>query len=36
MASFNIIAKELKVKQKDRELTEMISSCIKKALSQYK
>ena len=36
MASFNIIAKELKAKQKDRELTEMISSCIKKALSRYK
>ena len=36
MASFNIIAKELKAKQKDRELTEMISSCIKKAFGQYR
>ena len=36
MASFNVIAKEIKAKQKDEELTKMISDCIKKAISQYK
>ena len=36
MASFNVIAKELKAKQKDIELTQMISACIKKAISRFK
>ena len=36
MASFNIIYKELKAKQKAKELREMISKTIIKALKQYK
>ena len=36
MASFNIIAKELKAKQKDKVLIEMISKTIVKAIKQYK
>jgi len=36
MASFNIIAKELKTKQKDKQLREMISKTIVKAIKQYK
>ena len=36
MASFNIIDKELKAKQKDRQLREMISKMIVKAIKQYK
>jgi len=36
MASFNIIAKELKGIQKDKELREMISKTIVKAIKQYK
>ena len=36
MASFNIIDKELKAKQKDRQLREMISKTIVKAIKQYK
>ena len=36
MASFNIIAKELKVIQKDKELREMIRKTIVKAIKQYK
>ena len=36
MASFNIIHKELKAKQKDIELTKMISSIIKKEFRKYK
>lgn len=36
MASFNIIAKELKAKKKDDELTKIISSTIIKALKQFK
>lgn len=34
MASFNIIAKELKAKQKDEELTALIRKAIKKAFKQ--
>lgn len=36
MASFNIIAKELKTKQKNKEIREMISKAIAKAIKQYK
>lgn len=36
MASFNIIAKELKAKQKSKELREMISKSIVKSLKQFK
>lgn len=36
MASFNIIHKELKAKQKDKELRGMISKTIVKALKQFK
>lgn len=36
MASFNIIAKELKVIKKDKQLREMISKTIVKAIKQYK
>ena len=36
MASFNIIAKELKAKQKDKDLREMISKLIVKSLKQFK
>lgn len=36
MASFNIIAKELKAKQKDKDLREMISKAIIKSLKQFK
>ena len=36
MASFNIIAKGLKAKQKDRQLREIISKTIVKAIEQYK
>ena len=36
MASFNIIAKELKAKQKTQELREMISKTIVKSLKQFK
>lgn len=36
MASFNIIYKELKLKQKDIELRKMISDTIKKSIAQYK
>ena len=36
MASFNIIAKELKAKQKDKELGELISKMIVKLLKQFK
>lgn len=36
MASFNIIDKELKAKQKDKELRETISKTIVKALKQYR
>ena len=36
MASFNIIAKEIKAKQKDKVLREMISKTIVKATKQYK
>ena len=36
MASFNIIAKELKVKQKDKEFRAIISKTIVKAIKQYK
>ena len=36
MVSFNIIAKELKASKKDKELREMISKTIVKAINQYK
>lgn len=36
MASFNIIAKELKATKKAKELREMISKTIVKAIKQYK
>ena len=36
MASFNIIAKELKAIQKDKQLREMISKTIVKSIKQYK
>jgi hypothetical protein len=36
MASFNIIYKELKAKQKDKELRDMTSKTIVKALKQFK
>lgn len=36
MASFNIIVKELKSTKKDKELREMISKTIVKAIKQYK
>ena len=36
MASFNVIEKELKVKQKKLQLKKMISDCIKKSIKQYK
>lgn len=36
MASFNIIYKEIKAKQKDKELRDMISKTIVKALKQFK
>ena len=36
MASFNIIAKELKAIKKDKELREMISKTIVKAIRQFK
>lgn len=36
MASFNIIYKELKIKEKDKELREMISKNIAKAIKQFK
>ena len=36
MASFNIIAKELKAKQKDKEQRETISKLIVKSLKQFK
>lgn len=36
MASFNIIYKELKAVQKQKELREMISKTIAKAIKQYK
>lgn len=36
MASFNIIHKEIKAKQKDKELRNMISKTIVKALKQFK
>lgn len=36
MASFNIIYKKMKLKQKDIELRKMISDAIKKAIAQYK
>ena len=36
MASFNIIAKELKAIQKSKELRDMISKTIVKAINQYK
>jgi hypothetical protein len=36
MASFNIIHKELKAKQKRKELRDMISKTIVKALKQFK
>lgn len=36
MASFNIIYKELKDIKKDKELREMISKNIVKAIKQYK
>lgn len=36
MTSFNIIYKELKAKQKDKELRDMISKTIVKALKQFK
>lgn len=36
MTSFNIIHKELKAKQKDKELRDMISKTIVKALKQFK
>ena len=35
MASFNIIHKEIKAKQKDKELRDMISKTIVKALKQF-
>ena len=36
MASFNIIYKQLKAIKKDRQLREMISKTIVKAINQYK
>ena len=36
MASFNIIAKELKAIKKDKELREMISKTIVKTIRQFK
>ena len=36
MASFNIIAKEIKAIQKHKELRAMISKTIIKAIKQYK
>ena len=36
MASFNIIAKELKAKQKGKQLREMISKTIARHIKQYK
>lgn len=36
MASFNIIAKELKAIQKQKELREVISKTIVQAIKQYK
>lgn len=36
MASFNIIHKELKAKQKSKQLREQISTTIVKALKQFK
>lgn len=36
MASFNIIAKELKAKQKDKVLREIINKTIVKTVKQYK
>ena len=36
MASFNIIHKEIKAKQKDKELRDVISKTIVKALKQFK
>ena len=35
MASFNIIQKEQKIKQKDTELRKMISSLVKKEFRKY-
>lgn len=35
MASFNVIHKKLKAKQKDKELRDMISKTIVKALKQF-
>ena len=36
MASFNIIYKEIKAKQKDKELRDIISKTIVKVLKQFK